>query len=355
MTKQRHRILMLGPSMDSKGGIASVINAYYQSGLFDECGIEFIPTYRDGNFFGKIGAFSSAFFKFIPRLFSNPIKLTHAHVAQRTSFYRKSCFLALALIARKPYIIHLHGSEFKIFYEKELDPFRRSFVAFILNHALRVIVLSRSWEEWVKTSFHRAKVEVVPNPVSDIGFVGQGRKDRQILFLGRLCQRKGIYDLLRATSVLKEKFPDLTLVLCGDGETESVRENSKALGLDDILQIRGWVYGNDKKKLLLESTMLVLPSYEEGLPMSLLEAMNCGLPVISAKVGGVPDLIRDRIDGLLIAPGDLRALEEGISLLLRDETTRLAFASAARKRVAGHYSMTAVSEKLRSIYAEKRP
>jgi glycosyltransferase involved in cell wall biosynthesis len=107
----------------------------------------------------------------------------------------------------------------------------------------------------------------------------------------------------------------------------------EALNLVGRVKVVGWVNADQKKHLLSEAAFLTLPSYNEGLPMAILEAMSWGLPVIATNVGGIPEVIDHGQNGLLIEPGAIQALTEGLEFLIRDQVNRQSMGHRARQRV----------------------
>lgn len=112
------------------------------------------------------------------------------------------------------------------------------------------------------------------------------------------------------------------LLIGGDGEIEKVQQYIKDNKLDNVAEYIGWVSGEEKIKLLNEVDVFILPSYNEGLPISVLEAMSYNLPIISTTVGGIPEILKNEYNGFLINPGDLIALESAISTLINNPSKR---------------------------------
>ena len=112
------------------------------------------------------------------------------------------------------------------------------------------------------------------------------------------------------------------LLIGGDGEIEKVQQYIRDNKLDNVAEYIGWISGEEKTKLLNEVDVFVLPSYNEGLPISILEAMSYNLPIISTKVGGIPEILKNEYNGYLINPGDLIALENAISALINNPSKR---------------------------------
>jgi glycosyltransferase involved in cell wall biosynthesis len=344
---------MIGTSLDTQGGVATVVNVLKGAGLFDRTGAIYIPTHRDGGAGAKLAVLTWAWLRYVGLLLGGKVALVHAHTASRASFWRKSLFFLPAFLARVPVILHLHGAEFQVFYGKECSAWARRFVHWAFQRVSQVIVLSGSWERWVRSSFPAAKVRVIANPilVPELA-TNTVRTSRTILFLGRLGERKGVYDLLRAVAALKPTYPDFRMLLGGDGELDAVRAEAEVLGIGGNLELLGWVKGAEKTRLLNEASVFVLPSYNEGLPMSVLEAMAHGLPVVSTPVGGIPEAVSDGVEGFLVAPGDEAALADRLHRLLGDEHLSRKMGETARAKVERCFSTEVVVPQFETLYAE---
>lgn len=345
-------ILMLGTGLDTMGGIASVLAVYRDDGMFSRWPIEHVVTHRDGRAIEKLRTAVAALFRVLSLLIRNRPRLMHLHVSSRASFWRKSLFMALAVVFRVPYLLHLHGSEFQIFYGSECGPWRRAVVRAFFRHAARVIVLSDQWGAWVKGMCPEARIETVYNPVMlparPTPFTE--RDPSTLLFLGRLGERKGSYDLLRAIQRLVPRFPGVKALLGGDGEVEKVRAVALELGIARNVELLGWVDAERRRALLAQCTVYVLPSYNEGLPMSVLEAMAAGLPIVSTAVGGIPEAVEDGVEGFIAPAGDVDALTSNLGRLLDDKQLRERMGAAARERVTRDFASAGVLPRVEAIY-----
>lgn len=280
--------------------------------------------------------------------------LVHIHVASRASFWRKFSFFLLAFSLRIPAILHLHGAEFALFYDRECGPVRKRLVRFVFNRCHHVVVLSGAWKAWACQMCTNPNVVRIYNPVLLPSKVTpwKQRKPGTALFLGRLGKRKGSYDLLEATARVAAERPELRLLLGGDGELDEVRARAAELGIADKVELLGWVRGEDKEQLLAMAVLYVLPSYNEGLPVSVLEAMAAGLPILSTPVGGIPEAVADGIEGFLIEPGDVQALAERLNHLLGDPELARRMGECARHKVEIAFSAAAVLPQIEAMYTE---
>jgi glycosyltransferase involved in cell wall biosynthesis len=276
----------------------------------------------------------------------------HVHVATGVSMWRKAIFMAAGMAAGCRLILHLHGGAFPHFYEAECGPIMRRAIRFFLDRAAFVIVLSASWHDWVKSVSANARVVCVPNPVLEPPARTEAVQANTILFMARVCREKGIFDLLEALALLRGSMPDVRLICAGDGEIDAVAAHAARLGILDAVTFPGWVGGAEKDAWLQRAAVYVAPSYAEAMPMALLEAMAAGVPTLSTAVGGVPDVITDGVNGMLMAPGDVAALARLLRRLLQDPVLASRLAAAARDTVRMRFAADSVLARLERVYAE---
>lgn len=337
-----------------RGGMRAVVEAYRRDGLFDRWPVQLIETHDEGSAWRRIGIAVCAFLAFTRLLFGRRVIAVHAHVAMRGSFWRKSIFASTARRFGVPVVMHLHGSEMQPFFHSQ-PAWRQRLIVAQLEAAATVLVLSRSWADFVRQIAPRARVMELPNyvmlPPGQRRELDPGRPVT-LLFLGLVGPRKGVFDLLPAFAGALRRAPALRLQVGGNGDVEGARLSAQQLGLKDEVEFLGWIAGDAKNALLSAADIYVLPSHNEGLPMSVLEAMAYGLPIITTRVGGIPELIRDGTDGWLIEPGDRAALEEAMVALASDAGLRARLGAAARERISHGYSGAAILPKLEAVYRD---
>lgn len=347
---------MLGihPESKEKGGISTVVETYRAAGLFARWPIRYIGTVVSGSSLAKIGVAASAYFAFARLLIAGRVGLVHVQMASRASFWRKSIFVLTARMARVPVVLHLHGAEFEQFYRDECGAAAKAFVRHVLSGVERVIVLSSQWRTVIASIAPRARVETIVNPIPIPATVlaPQAREAGVLLFLGRFGKRKGIFELLQALAIVRQRFANVKLRCGGDGDVAGVRTRIRELGLEQHVEILGWVSGAAKERELRRATIYVLPSYAEGLPMGVLEAMAAGTPTIATDVGGIPEAIDDGVHGLLIRPGDVDALAERIVRLLEDDDLRAELGAAARARAEAVFGTERVIARVEELYRD---
>nr|WP_241214457.1 glycosyltransferase family 4 protein [Vibrio alfacsensis] len=158
------------------------------------------------------------------------------------------------------------------------------------------------------------KVHVIYNAVDTLDLNRSNIDQGRILFLGRLGERKGVKDLIDAFAIVLKQYPDCRLTLGGDGDIATFKQQVKNLGISNNVDFLGWVAGEQKKIWLSKADVYCLPSYNEGFPMGVLEAMSANIPVVASTAGGIPDAIENSVDGLLIEAGDVEMLATHLKL-----------------------------------------
>lgn len=349
--KNQKYIVMLGTAFETMGGISAVVQQYRSAGLFEHFPLIYLPSHCDGNSLRKIKCLLICLCRYSVLLLTGKISLVHVHMASGASFWRKAFFLVMAIVFNVKTILHLHGAEFQTFYGKRCGRPAQRLIRFLFLRVNAVVVLSRSWEQWVLSVAERSSVVVISNPVFVPPLPATGRRDGStIISLGRLGTRKGTFDLIAAVASLIPRHPDLHLVLAGDGQLEEARREATALGIGAHVDIRRWVSGEDKRDLFESAAIYALPSYAEGLPMSVLEAMAYGLPVVSTPVGGIPEAITDNQHGYLVAPGDTESLTQALDRLLSDPTLSRQMGLAAHMRAEEKFSVQRVVLAVENLY-----
>ncbi|WP_242038793.1 glycosyltransferase family 4 protein [Anabaena lutea] len=324
---------MLGPSLSQQGGVANYEKLFLQYAP-EQVQISHIITHQEGSIAAKIWVFLSGIFKFIGVLLTQEVDIVQLEISQRGSAFRQAIMTFIAWIFRKPIIVHAHGSQFHEFY-LGLSQWMQQLLSWIFGKCQRFIVLSASWQEFYTNTFglKPEQVVVLYNPVKVPSSVPH-RADAQkvnLLFLGRVGERKGAFDLIRAFSLLPEQQKiKSSLIMAGDGDLETAHNLVKTLNLEDYIKLPGWIGAEARDILLSQANVFILPSYNEGLPLAMLEAMAWELPVIVTPVGGISEIVIHGENGLIVKPGNIEQLSNGINSLIENENFRLSLGSQAR-------------------------
>lgn len=345
------RVVTVGPDVDVMGGISFVLIEYLKSGIQQRIDFIFIPTTKDGSILYKSLFFIKSLLIISSDLMKGKKTIFHLHVSQNGSFYRKLIVFGLAKITKNKVISHIHGSRFESFMKEKA--INRILVRAMLNNSDLVITLSEVFKSVVSTFAIKAKVEKVYNPIQlPENFDKDDSKHLTVLFLGRLSNRKGTFDLLDAVKQNRVYFynKNVKFVIAGDGHVDKVNDYVSKNELNDIVDVPGWISGTRKETLLENADLFILPSYKEQMPMSILEAMAHRLPIISTYVAGIPEMVENNKNGLLIEPGDINSLSSAIKDLLEDDERRLKMGRESYQRVLDKFEGKIIVDDLISIY-----
>jgi glycosyltransferase involved in cell wall biosynthesis len=351
----RRGIVMIGPRRDVRGGISAMVNVYHDQGLFDRWQARYLPTHRDGSKLAKAWQAAKSLATYLSWLLMGKVTLLHVHIASDASFWRKSLFIVPSRMLRVPYLLHMHGGNFTEFYRSR-SPLVQRFMRWIYGGARCVIALSEEWRVAISEVQPSARIEVIPNPISiPPPRPTQDDGPPRVLFLGVVRERKGVTDLLRAWPAVLYRVPRARLVLAGTGDIDAARELAIELGVADSVEMPGWIVGDEKSRLMREATVFTLPSHFEALPMSVLEAMAAGLPVVATRVGGIPTTIEDGATGILIEPRDVEGLAGALAFLLTNIPARRRIGEGARKAAMERFSADVLVPRLEALWLEIVP
>ena len=347
----KSKILVVGSSLKDRGGIVTVIKNIKNSIINEQYDLDIVETYITGSIFMRIQIFLKGLFQYLNKILNEKPDLIHIHMSYKGSFYRKSIFLLIGKSFKIPVIIHIHGSTFKQFYYG-LNSMQKSYCDFILGKADSLIVLSEEWKTFFSKIVSPEKIVIIYNGIlSSKPEINYNHKQTPtFLFLGRLGERKGTYDLLKAINNLSKKNINSKFWFAGDGEIKKTEKIIEEYGIGNITKIIGWTSGKKKIELLKEADVLVLPSYNEGLPMAILEAMDYGLAIISSPVGGIPEVIVDYQNGFLVQPGDITALENALTTLIEDSKLRIRMGENNQQKVKTEFELNVILKELSRVY-----
>jgi glycosyltransferase involved in cell wall biosynthesis len=342
---------MIGTDPDGQGGVAAVVAAYRRGGLFERLTIEYVVTHRSGSLIGKLWCALMGGVRIAALLLTGRVILLHAHVSSHGSFRRKSWYLAFARWRGVPTIFHLHSGGFRSFIEEQASQSLRKRILRTLRHSTHLVALSDSWEMYLRSLAPDAHTLMLPNPVDipPASVLHEGVPGR-LLFLGRASDSKGVYDLLEAFTALVKTCPHARLAIGGDGDLNRLRRRIADLDLEDRVEVLGWVTGEEKFAQFVRAQIYVLPSYHEGLPVGMLEAMALSKAVVVTPVGGVPEAVENGVHGLLVNPGDIAGLTAALAELITNHELRRALGQGARLRVTERYATHLVLAQIEAMY-----
>ena len=360
--KEFPKTLIIVPNLNLPGGVA---NYYKTLGLNKEENI---------NYFYISKAKQRSFVNTAIRLVINYIRFSSQLVKYRykvvvvnptldpKSFHRDSVFIMIA---------HLLGKKTIVFFRGWLEPFEETIKSSRFKSFLFRISYARAGKFFVLGNIFKEKLIAMGVPasaefniettVADSSFLDQIDLDKKfesfqeeirLLFLSRIVREKGIYIAIDAFCGFLKKFPDrkCSLIIAGDGpELSSVKSYVTEKQIRHIIFL-GHVNGEGKKRLLLESHILIFPSYSEGLPNSILEGMLYGMPIISRKTGGIPEIIADNINGFLTESYDPCIFTDFIIKIASDNILYNKIANTNHQAAMRRFTSEKVKERVLSLF-----
>lgn len=330
---------------DRNGGIATIVNSlskYYED-------FNYIASTRSNNIFIMFGYFLNSIIKLIFYILFRKIQIVHIHGASNGSFLRKMILIYISAFFKIKIIYHIHGGGFQDFYQK-YNKF--NIIDKTLQKVDLLLVLSETWKSYFSKIINPHKIFIMNNFIEPPHTYNLVSKDSvEFLFLGHILEEKGIFDLMdiiisNKDELKKSKFE---LIIGGSGNTNKLLDIIESEELSCLVQFKGWVSGEEKEKLLANCDVYILPSYKEGLPISILEAMSYGKPIISTIVGGIPEIITSGYNGILVVPGDKDAISNAIKFMLNSPIIRKNMGEKNLKIIKDYYP-NSVIPKLNEIY-----
>lgn len=293
------------------GGISAVVQ--YWSKFFDE--LQYYPTFKEGSKLSKLCIFGGCVTKLWFKIhFDKKVRILHAHTAAGTDFKRTTLVVKMAKMAGLKVILHSHASSFKDYFTKSSDT-EKSKILDVLTMADVLIVLSNSWRVFFTgIGVPEERIVILHNIAAYPTLKDVEKHDNKVrlLFMGEIGERKGIFDLLRAISEHKQELEEkIELRIGGNKQEEKLMSVINGNSLHSFVKFEGFVTGEKKIELLNWANVYVLPSFNEGLPISILEAMSYKMPIVSTPVGGIPEVV-DGSNGVLVTPGASDEIYEAI-------------------------------------------
>lgn len=343
----RH-VLYVGPDRRSRGGIAYVADVY-ETALGGIC---YAPTTScRGKAAGALRF--AATMALLPLYRLRGRTIVHAHGSVRGSWKRKCLLLNWARILGMHTVHHIHnGALRKHFAAMGEDRVRRQ-----LSRADRVVALTHGWERYLSNELGLRNVTVIENPVEPPRSTRRPVPDGplRLLYLSSIDHTKGLFELLEALSKHSAELRGrVRLDLAGTGVDEPrLRDymHAHAAELEGMVQLRGWAAGEAKEALLESNDVFVLPSYAEGMPISLLEAMAAGLAAIVTPVGGIPEAVAAGEGGIHVEPRDSESIYRAILHFL-DRPADIDTMGEHNRRVAQRYFPDEIARKLLKLYED---
>jgi glycosyltransferase involved in cell wall biosynthesis len=287
------------------------------------------------------------------------LAVVHLNLAERGSVYRKAALIAATKLAGGQVLLHLHAAQIVQFHGAMGGPGKR-LLRWMFRSADHVVVLGEVWRRWVSDTFgiRPGRISVVYNGVP--ATVAEPRPARQdglfrLLFVGNLLERKGVTDLLHAFAAAALRAREIELTMAGGGPVAGYRALAAGLGIADRVRFTGWVSQADARELMVEADALILPAYDEGLPLVILEALASGTPVICTPVGSIPEVLADGETALFVTPGDEAGIAAAVAELIDRPDLRQALSANGAALYRRLFTMEAFAGSVGALYAMLTP
>ncbi len=246
----------------------------------------------------------------------------HVNMAERLSLLRKSAIVVMCRALGVPVVLHLHAAQLHHFYRALPSPLRR-LTRWVFSLPASVVVLGAAARRFVieELDVPARRVEIVINGVPEPAARRTNREPgdlRRVLFLGNLSERKGLSDLLQAMAMPALRNLPMELVVAGGGDVAAYEAKARNLGVAGKVRFAGWCGQQQVADLMAQTDVLVLPSYDEGLPLVILEALAHGVAVVCTPVGEIPAVLTDGVTASFVDPGDVPGIADGLRHVLAE-------------------------------------
>jgi glycosyltransferase involved in cell wall biosynthesis len=339
---QQHVLVIVPRGLHGKGGIERQMLRVQQA-LPDGSDVRFLDSRGDSPTPWWLGQFAVCCVKVLAQLAQKKIKVLHLNTAVKASLWRKLALFSLARAFGVPIVLHVHGGGMDEYLARS-SPLLQRLTTRMFQKASSVLVLGEYWRTYAIEGLgcKPEKVQVLPNALAD-PFPGQPSAPARtnttphLLFLGEVGTRKGVDVLLNALAPLSALAWQLTLA--GNGNLDTFKKQAAGLGLEQRVRFTGWISMEESAALLKNADAVVLPSRAENMPLSVLEGMAYGLPVIASALGAVPEMLGEGACGLLVPAGEIPPLTAALEKLLTQPLLQKSLGDAGRARFLKQYSM----------------
>ncbi|MCI0393141.1 MAG: glycosyltransferase [Acidobacteria bacterium] len=333
---KRPRVLMVGAHpTKTLGGISTLISDILRSPLIRTFEIRHIVSQVDEyNKFGKLVLVVIALARFVGALLWWRPQLVYIHIGGNASLYRKIVFIVLGRLAGQFVLAHCHAGNFEPYFAEQ-GKLGRRLIMWGLGKSSKFIAVSLPMQRLLRSLWPEIECVMVPYGINAALFAGQSATAKRfvrLLFIGKMGFLKGEQDLLRALERVVKVAPNFRVDMLGQ-LSDTITAECRESGLQPLIDHLGPVSLEERLLFFKRADVFVLPTYAEGTPISMLEAMAAGLPVISTPVGGIPDVVEEGVEGYIVEPGDVEALADRIVRLINDPERRRRMGRRAQDKV----------------------
>lgn len=356
LPERRPLAILLAPARHAVSGVSTHLNSLLGSPLRQQYRLLHFQVGSEGRHEGVVARaarLAASPFALAALILRRHAALVHINTSLNFRAYWRDCvYMLAARLCGAQVICQMHGGMLSQFIAG--GAIKRWAVRATLRLPDALVVLSAAQREACRSLVPQQLVLAIPNGIAQPEALiarGSDAGKLRLLYVGRLAKEKGLYELLHALSLLQARGIALELTIAGSGEEDAgLRNLAASLGIAERVVFAGAVFGEQKRRLLEAADAFVLPSYAEGMPYALLEAMGAGLPAIVTAVGAIPDVITPGVHGLFVGPRNAPAIADAIARLAQDRPLLRSMSLACRNRIAERYTIDRVAGEFAALY-----
>jgi glycosyltransferase involved in cell wall biosynthesis len=349
------KVALCTPDLRTVGGISSLVRTSLESPVFADDELRLFRVSTGGNKLRKAGYAAAGPARLWAALAAGyRPDVGHVHFGGMASVIREAGYAAAFEAFGVPWVAHTHAP-LNLIRPAERSPVYRRIIEQVLSRADAIVAVTAALEpklrEWTGG---RVPIHTVYNPVDPSALPEPSGLEGppELLFLGMMVRDKGVFDLIDVAPRVRAAVPHVRFTLGGDGpELEQVRASVASAGVGGFVSTPGWIGGADLTRAFGRATVFSLPSYNEGFPVCIIEAMVVGLPVVSTDVWGIPEAVIHGETGVIHEPGDQIALAASLIELLGDRAKARAYGHAGRQRALTVFDRDTLMRQTRDVWA----
>lgn len=343
------KITYLIPDPSSDGGMTAITKMFYQIGYFDNKKIFHLSTsFQYKKRLLRLLEFPLKYFRFIIHLITVKPDIIFVMSNSYFGFYEKCFYCLTAKVFGVKSMLNHVGGEFEKFYNS--SALNKHLVRYMIKQPSALLIGSNYWSNYFKQEFPSCKVYNSPNPIISSDYQGGekvAKKDKFIITsLFRLVKEKGTEELIQVIHNICNKHDHIEFVIMGTGPMlNHIREQLKEEINQNKVRVLGFVDDETKIKEIINCNLYLMLTYFDLMPISIMEAMAASKPIISTKVGGIPDLVEDNYNGYLVNPKEVDAVVEKIEHLTLNHDECIEMGNRSREIVLNNFDIKNIIKK----------
>lgn len=353
-------VLLLGPGRGAVSGVSTHLNSLFASSLAQEFSLHHFQVGSEGRNEGPLGRLLRLLFSPLAlamHIVATQALLVHINTSlNRRAFWRDLAYLLVARLCGARVLYQVHGG----FLPQQFcaaTGFPPGLLRVLLKIPDAIVVLAHCELLAYRQFLPDRPVLLLPNSIDCTPYQGLARPARaqsdplHFIYIGRLAREKGLFETVEGLAQARDLGVPATLTIAGNGPEEaSLKALVQSRGLEGQVRFMGPVFDGAKRALLATADVQLLPSYAEGLPYALLEGMAAGVPPITTRVGGIPDVVTEGIHGLFVPLRDGAAIGQAMILLAADRPALERMGEACMRRIFHAYSADVMAGEFARLY-----